>query len=114
MGFGEYMISGMRPTDWNAAKAMQAIRGVSLEGSRPAVRVTARRSGAAIAGRVVDCTNHPVAAQVVRLERKAGSAWRVAGTGKTGASGSYSLPARGAGTYRVVAGTRASNSVSVR
>ena len=113
-GFGDYLINGMRPTAWNAAKAMQAIRGISLEGNRPAARVIARRSGAAIAGRVVDCSNHPVAAQAVRLERKAGSAWRAAGTGKTGASGSYSLRASGAGTYRVVAGTRASNTVSVR
>lgn len=114
IGFGEYVINGVRPTDWNATKAMQAIRGIRLEGNRPAARVTARRSGAAIAGTVSDCANHPVAAQTVRIERREGSAWRAAGTGRTSASGSFSLPARGPGTYRVVAGTRPSNSVSVQ
>lgn len=111
---GEYLINGMRPTVWNAAKGMQAIRGISLEGNRPSARVTARRRGAAIAGNVIDCANHPVAGHAVRLERKTGSAWRAARTGKTGAAGSYSLATRGAGIYRVVAGARRSNSVTVR
>ncbi len=114
IGFGEYVIEGMRPSDWNAAKAMQAIRGISLEGNRPAGRVTARRQGAAIAGSVVDCSKHPVAGHAVRLERKTGGAWRATGNGKTGAAGTYSLAARAAGVYRVVAGTRRSNSVTVR
>ncbi len=114
MGFGEYVINGTRPTVWNAAKAMQAIRGISLEGNRPAARVTAGRRGAAIAGKVIDCASHAVAGQAVRLERKAGSAWRSVGTGKTAATGSYSLSTRGAGVYRVVAGTRRSSSITVR
>ena len=114
IGFGEYVIQGMRPSDWNAAKAMQAIRGISLEGNRPAGSVTARRQGAAIAGSVVDCSKHPVAGHAVRLERKTGSTWKATGTGKTGAAGTYSLAARTAGVYRVVAGTRRSNSVTVR
>lgn len=113
-GFGEYLINGMPPTAWNAAKAMQAIRGISLEGNRPSARVTARRRGAAIAGSVLDCSKHPVAGHAVRLERKAGSAWRAAGAGKTTATGSYSLKIRGAGVYRVVAGTLRSSSVNVR
>ena len=114
MGFGEYIINGMAPTAWNAAKGMQSIRGISLEGNRPATRVTARRRGPAIAGNVIDCSNHPVAGQAVRLERKAGSTWRAAGTGKTSPAGSYTLATRGAGVYRVVAGARRSSSVSVR
>jgi hypothetical protein len=114
MGFGEYLINGTRPTVWNAAKAMQAIRGISLEGNRPGTRVTARRRGAAIAGNVIDCANHPLAGHAVRLERKTGGVWRSAGTGKTGAAGTYSLAARGAGVYRVVAGARRSNSVTIR
>jgi hypothetical protein len=113
-GFGEYVINGTRPTDWNAAKGMESIRGISAEGNRPATRVTARRRGAAIAGNVIDCANHPVAGHAVRLERKVGSAWRAAGTGKTGAAGTYSLAARRAGVYRVVAGARRSNSVTIR
>ena len=73
-GFGEYLINGTRPTVWNAAKGMQAIRGISLEGNRPSTRVIARRRGAAIAGSVVDCTNHPIAGHAVWLERRTGSA----------------------------------------
>ena len=76
--------------------------------------MTAARRGAAIAGNVLDCANHPVAGHAVRLERKTGSTWRATGTGKTGAAGTYSLAARAAGVYRVVAGTRRSNSVTVR
>lgn len=113
-GFGEYLINGTRPTVWNAAKGMQAIRGISLEGNRPGARVTAARRGAAIAGKVTDCARHPLAGQPVRLERKAGNTWRAARTGKTGTAGSYSLATRGAGVYRVVAGTRRSGSITVR
>lgn len=113
-GFGEYLINGTPPTVWNAAKAMQAIRGVSVEGNRPATRVTARRRGAAIAGSVLDCSGHPVAAHAVRLEQKAGSAWRAVRAGKTAAAGTFSLPTRGAGVYRVVAGTRRSSTITVR
>ena len=114
MGFGEYVINGMRPSDWNAAKGKQAIQGISFEGNRPSARVTARRSGAAVTGQVTDCSGHPLAAQAVRLQRKAGNTWRAAGTGQTGAGGSYSLAARAAGVYRVVVGTRASSTVTVR
>ena len=113
-GFGEYLINGTRPTVWNAAKGMQAIRGISLEGNRSLARVTARRRGAAIAGSVLDCSKHPVAGHAVRLEQRAGGGWRAVGTGKTGAAGTYSLATRGAGVYRVVAATRRSNSVTVR
>jgi hypothetical protein len=113
IGFGEYVISGMRPSDWNTAKGMQAIRGISLEGNRPGARVTAARRGTAIVGKVLDCSNHPVAAQAILLQRKAGSAWTSAGAGKTVANGSYSLRARTAGTYRVVAGSKRSAPVRV-
>lgn len=113
-GFGEYLINGTRPTVWNAAKGMQAIRGISLEGNRPSARVTAGRRGAAIVGKVIDCASHAVAGQAVQLERKAGNAWRAVGAGKTRATGSYSLATRGAGVYRIVAGTRRSGSITVR
>lgn len=113
-GFGEYLINGTRPTVWNAAKAMQMIRGIRLEGNRPGARVTAARRGASIAGKVVDCANHPLAGLTVRLERRAGGTWQTARTGKTGAAGTYALATRGAGVYRVVAGTRSSSSINVR
>ena len=113
-GYGDYLINGMRPTDWNAAKAMEAIRGVSLEGNRPASRVTAGRRGASVGGKVTDCSKHPLSGQALRLERRQSGAWKAVATGRTRADGSYSLAARGSGVYRVVAGARASNSVTVR
>lgn len=114
MGFGDYLINGTRPTVWNAAKAMQAIRGIRLEGNRPSTRVTAARRGAAIAGKVLDCSSHPLAGLTLRLERRTGSTWTAAGSGKTDAAGSYVLATRGAGVYRVLAGTRRSGVVTVR
>jgi len=113
MGFGDYIINGMRPTDWNAAKAMQSIRGVRLEGNRPGARVTAVRRGAAIAGNVTDCSKHPLAGQAVVLERRSGSSWSRAASGKTIATGAYSLRTRGAGIYRVVAAGKRSAPVRV-
>ena len=66
IGFGEYLINGMRPTVWNAEKAMQAIRGVRLEGNRPATQVTSAARGGRVSGRVADCDGHPVAGLSVR------------------------------------------------
>ena len=112
-GFGEYLINGAHPTDWNAAKGMQAIRGIRFEGNRPASGVTARRSGSAIAGVVTDCSRHPVAGLGVVLERRSGSKWTRAAAGKTTAAGAYSLRSGGAGTYRVVADGKRSSPVRV-
>jgi hypothetical protein len=113
MGFGDYVINGMRPTDWNAAKAMQSIRGVRLEGNRPGARVTAARRGSAIAGVVSDCNRHPLAREAVVLERRSGSRWSRVAAGKTTAAGAYSLRAGGAGTYRVVAAGKRSAPIRV-
>jgi hypothetical protein len=113
-GFGEYLIEGTPPTAWNSAKAMQAIRGIRLEGNRRSTRVTAVRRGAAVVGKVLDCSSHPLAGLTVQLERRAGTTWTVARSGKTGADGSYVLSTRGAGVYRVLAGTRRSGAVTVR
>jgi hypothetical protein len=114
IGFGEYRINGMRPTDWNTAKAMQAIQGVRLEGNRSATRVTAAARGRRVSGLVADCDAHPLGGLTVQLQRKAGRVWRTVGSARTSATGTYSLAARSAGTYRVRAGTRASASVRVR
>jgi hypothetical protein len=114
IGFGEYLINGMRPTDWNAEKGMQAIRGVRLEGNRPAQRVTAAARGRRVSGRVADCDAHPLASLAVQLQRRTGRSWRTVSSGRTGAGGTYSLAARSAGTYRVRAGTRTSTSLRVR
>lgn len=113
-GFGDYLINGVAPTVWNREKAMQAIKGVQFEGNRPATRVTAARRGAAVAGKVLDCSNHPLAGQGVRLERKTGGSWSTARSGKTNGGGVYSLGTRGPGVYRVVADARRSVIVTVR
>lgn len=113
-GYGEYVINGTRPTEWNRTKAMESLRAITVEGNRPVRRVTARRSRQSIAGKVVDCSSHPVAAQPVELQRRAGSRWTSVGRGRTRADGSYLLPARTAGTYRVTAAGRTSNGISIR
>ena len=114
MGFGEYRINGMRPTEWNAEKGMQSIRGVRLEGNRPIARVTATARGRRVSGRVADCDTHPLAGFAVQLQRRNGRSWRTVSSARTSASGTYSLAARSGGTYRVRAGTRSSVSLRVR
>jgi hypothetical protein len=111
---GEYLINGKRPTDWNAEKGMQSIRGVRLEGNRPGTRVTAAARGRRVSGRVLDCNVHPLAAVAVELQRRTGSSWQKVSSGRTNAGGTYSLAARSAGTYRARVGTRTSAAVRVR
>jgi hypothetical protein len=114
IGFGEYLINGMRPTDWNTEKGMQSIRGVRLEGNRPAARLTRAVRGRRVSGRVADCSAHPLAGLGVQLQRRAGRSWRTVSSARTSASGTYSLAARSAGTYRVRAGTRTTASMRIR
>jgi hypothetical protein len=114
IGFGEYLINGMRPTDWNVAKGMQAIRGIRLEGNRPSTRVIAAVRGRRVAGRVVDCSAHPLAGLTVQLELRTGSSWRKVSSARTSAAGAYAVAAGAPGTYRVRAGTRTSLPVRVR
>jgi hypothetical protein len=114
MGFGEYVINGKRPSDWNAEKGMQAIRGIRLEGNRPAARVSVAARGRRVSGRVADCSAHPLAGLVVQLQLRIGSRWQKVSSARTKVGGTYSLAARSAGTYRVRAGTRTSAPVRVR
>lgn len=113
MGYGEYVIEGMKPTAWNREQVLATLRAVRLEGNLPAGRVTAARRGGAIAGRVTDCNRHPLAGQAVVLERQSGRRWTRAAAGKTTATGAYSLRVRGAGTYRVAADGRHSAPIRV-
>ena len=111
---GEFRINGMRASDWNAAKAMQSIRGIRFEGNRPATRVTAAVQARRVFGRVLDCSAHPLAALAVELQRRTGSSWGTVSSARTSATGAYSFAGRSSGTYRVRAGTRASAPVRVR
>lgn len=114
IGFGEYLINDMRPTDWNAAKGMQAIRAISLEGNRSAARVTAVALGRRVSGRVSDCDAHPLAHLAVELQQRTGGSWRKVSSVQTSRVGTYSLAAPSAGTYRVRAENRTSALVRVR
>jgi hypothetical protein len=114
MGFGEYRIKGMAPTAWNREQVLTTLRGISLEGSLPASRVAARAAGRRVTGSAADCNGHAVAGVRVRLERRSGKRWVRAGAGTTSATGTFSLRARAAGTYRAVVGSRPSALVRVR
>lgn len=114
MGFGEYRIKGMAPTQWNREQVLATIQGISLEGSLPAARLTARAAGRRVTGSATDCNRGPVAAVPARLERRSGKRWVRASSGRTTAAGTFSLSARSAGTYRVVVGNRRSAAVRVR
>ena len=115
MGFGQYrMANGQAPTVWNREQVLATIRGVSVEGSLPAGRVAARAAGRRVAGSVLDCNRHAVAGMRATLERRNGRRWVRTASGTTTAAGTFSLPARAAGTYRVVVGGRRSGAVRVR
>ncbi len=115
MGFGEYrMANGSLPSAWNREQVLLTAQQVALEGSLPAGRVTARAAGRRVTGTATDCNQHPVGAVAVRLERQSRRRWVRAATGRTSATGTFSLPARAAGTYRAVVGARRSAAVRVR
>ncbi len=115
MGFGEYrMANGSKPSDWNREQVLETIRGVRVEGSMPAARLSARAAGRRLLGSAADCNGDPAAALAVRLERRNGRRWVAAGRGVTSSSGRFSVAARRAGTYRAVVGARRSAPARVR
>lgn len=115
MGFGEYrMANGSLPSVWNREQVLATMRAVSLEGSLPAARVAARASGRRVTGSASDCNGHAAAGLPARLERRNGRRWVRAASGTASATGTFSLAARAAGTYRAVVGARASAQVRVR
>lgn len=114
MGFGEYVIEGMKPTVWNRLQVLETFRGMRLDGNLPAARVTAARRGGTIAGTATDCNRQPLAGQRVVLERARGGQWVRAAVGKTTATGAYALRSSEAGTYRVEVAGKRSAPVRVR
>jgi Carboxypeptidase regulatory-like domain len=96
-------VNGMLASAWNREQAERSLQGVSLVGSLPPRRVTARARGRRVAGRVLDMHGHAVAGAAVRLEQRRGRRWRAISRTRSGATGGFSLRARSAGTYRVTA-----------
>ena len=115
IGFGDYLVKGsVKPTVWNREQLRFAIDGVRLEGPLPVARLTAAARGRRVTGRASDCHAHPVAGARVTLERRVGRRWARAGTRSTGPLGTYAVPARRPGLYRVAVGARRSAAVRVR
>ena len=114
IGYGDYVIAGRRPSDWNAEKGLESLRNVALEGNRPASRVTATARRGAVLGQVQDCDRHGVGGATVQLQQRSGRTWRTVTSGRTNATGNYTLRARTPGMYRARVGTRTSPAVRVR
>lgn len=99
----ECTVRGMPVAAWHRQTARAAIGQVRVEGNLPPARVTARARAALVTGSVSDSFGHPNIGVAVRLEKRVGRRWRTVRSGRTVATGTYSLRTRGGGTYRVVA-----------
>jgi hypothetical protein len=99
----ECTVRGAPVASWHRDTARAAVRQVRLEGNLPPARVTARARGRSVTGSAADSFGHPDAGIAVRLEQRAGTRWRSVRSGRTTATGAYSLRARRPGLHRVVA-----------
>ena len=100
---GDLTVNGMRASVWNRTQAETALGGVFVEGSLPPAKVTVRRSGLRLRGKVTDSFGHPVGESLLRVERRAGKGWRRVARGSTSTRGTFALRTRGRGPYRIVA-----------
>ena len=98
-GLGTFTVNGMAASAWNRRQAQAAMRNITVVGNLPPRRVNAKARGRRAAGKVLDGFGHPVAEITVSLLR--GSKRVALGTATT--KGTFSLSARKAGTYRVLA-----------
>ena len=98
---GQYQVGTTPAKQWNHDHALAAAQGVELDGPLPGTHVTARRAGKRIAGVVGDCGGG-LQSVPLTLQRKARAGWAAAGHGVSGAGGKFALPARSAGSYRVL------------
>ena len=99
----ECTVRGAPVASWHRDTARAAVRQVRLEGNLPPARVTARARGRTVSGAVADAFGHPDGGIAVRLEQRIGARWRSVRSGRTTATGTYSLRARRPGVHRVVA-----------
>ena len=114
IGAGRYVINGTAPTAWNRQKVMESMNAVRIEGPLPVARLTARATGRHVTGTARDCHSHPSIGTPVTLQRRTGRGWRRVGSTRVAANGAFSLRARSAGTYRVVALPRTSRALRIR
>jgi hypothetical protein len=93
------------PSAWNRRIVEAGVRAIAVEGNLAPQKVTARRQGARVTGRVSDTVHHPVVAIGVTLERRAGSSWRRVATGRSDGTGAFAIPLKAASgsTLRVSA-----------
>ena len=103
---GTYFVKGVPASIWNRGQAFWVLTGIELRGPLPPTRVSAEVAGGGrvVRGQVTDAFRHPVPRAQVRLQRRAGSAWRTVASTRSGPNGAYVL--RGIATrgrYRSVA-----------
>jgi hypothetical protein len=100
---GAETVNGVAASVWNRRAAARALRSVKVEGALPISHVKARAQRRKISGAVTDVNGQPVGQAKLALQRKAGSKWRTVAKGKTSLTGTFTLRAKSAGRYRVVA-----------
>lgn len=100
---GALTVEGQPASVWNRRQADVALDRLYVEGPLPPRKVKVRAAGKRVTGSVVDSFGHPVGEALVRLQRRAGGGWRPVAKANANTRGKFSLAARGAGQYRVVA-----------
>lgn len=100
---GSVTVNGLPASTYNLRAAEAALKSVQLEGALPLARVNAKASGSAVRGKVLDIAGQAVGQAKLQLQKKAGGSWRTVGKGKSSLTGTFSLRASGAGSYRVAA-----------
>jgi hypothetical protein len=99
---GTVSIDGKPASQWNREQIQAAIDGTFVDGDLPPKRVTAKRAGPAVKGKVTDSFGQPLAEAQLLLQKQAGHRWKTVRKGATTERGTYKLRGRGSGRYRVV------------
>ena len=99
---GQYLVGTTPAKQWNRDHDVAAAQGVKLDGPLPGARITVRASGKSLTGVVRDCGSGLQGVPVV-LQRRAATGWSATGRATSGPGGTFKLPGRGPGSYRVVA-----------
>jgi hypothetical protein len=109
---GEFKVAGELGSRWNRGQALAVVRRVAIVGDLPPRRVSVSVTGADVKGTVRDDFRHPVSEAPIRLMRRVGATWRVAGKATTSTSGRYHFRMPTRGRHRVVASLAGSSASS--